>query len=220
VLRARAELAELGPIQALRSTISDSALDQPDIPAWKLDRSRGGGALLEKLVHHVDLWRHLSGDEVEQVFAATRSNRSDDSIVTVTAALRGGAVANALGMDETATENELVIYGQEGSITLGLYRSDGYRRTALHQVPGATRQRLETGVRGAAELAGGFSKERRAGDFKGSYVTHWRRLLRAIETGQEPDCTLEDGRASLEVVLAAVQSADQRSPVAIGAVPA
>jgi predicted dehydrogenase len=82
------------------------------------------------------------------------------------------------------------------------------------------RRRLTTGVRGAGELAGGFSRERRGGDFKSSYVTQWRRLLEAIEAGRPPDCTLEDGRASLEVVLAALQAADQGRPVALGAVPA
>jgi predicted dehydrogenase len=213
VMRARELLPELGPVQAVRSTFSDSLLADPGLPAWRLHRASGGGALTDKLIHHIDLWRHLLGDEVERVTAVTRSGRSDDYVAAVTAQLRGGAVATALGMDATATENELVIYGERGSLALSLYRNDGLRQSGRFEVPGAVRQRLAGAARTLAGYAGGLRKERRGGDFKASYVTQWRRFLEAAATGSPPDCTLEDGRRALELALAAAESAEQGRPV-------
>ncbi len=218
VRRARAELQaqSLGAIQGLRSTFSDSVLERPGLPAWRRQRDSGGGALVDKLSHHLDLWRHLLDDEVQEVSAVSRSNGSDDSVVAVTGTMRGGVVATALGLDKTATDNELVIYGEAGSITLSLYRADGFVRARREDIPGAPRRRLVAGARGFFELAAGAIPSRRGGDFMASYVTQWRRFLRAIETGATPHCTLEDGRRALEIALAAATAADERRPVELG----
>jgi predicted dehydrogenase len=215
VRRARAELEaqSLGAIQGLRSTFSDNVLGRPGLPAWRRQRDSGGGALVDKLSHHVDLWRHLLADEVREVSAVSRSNGSDDSVVAVTGAMRGGVVATALGLDETATDNEVVIYGEAGSITLNLYRSDGFVRAGRDDIPGAPRRRLAAGARGFFELAAGAIPSRRGGDFMTSYVREWRSFLHAIETGATPDCTLEDGRRALEIALAAAKAADERRTV-------
>jgi predicted dehydrogenase len=218
VRRARAELQaqRLGAIQGMHSTVSDSVLERPGLPAWRTERDGGGGALLDKLSHQFDLWRHLLGDEVREVSAVSRSNGADDRVVAVTGTMRGGVVATALGLDQTATDNELVIYGEAGSITLSLYRSDGFVRAGRNEIPGAPRRRLAAGARGFLELAGGAIPGRKGGDFMTSYVTEWRGFLHAIETGATPDCTLEDGRRALEIALAAAKAADQGRPVELG----
>jgi predicted dehydrogenase len=221
VRRARAELKaqRLGPIQGVRSIVSDSVLERPGLPAWRKQRDSGGGALLDKLSHQFDLWRHLLDDEVREVSAVSRSNRSDDSVVSVTGTMRGGVVATALGLDETATDNEIVIYGEAGSITLSLYRSDGFVHAGRDDIPGAPTRRLAAGARGFLELAAGAIPSRRGGDFMTSYVTEWRGFLRAIETGATPECTLEDGRRALEIALAAAKAATDGRPVELAAGP-
>jgi predicted dehydrogenase len=218
VQRARADLQaqSLGAIQGVRSTFSDNVLERPGLPAWRTRRDSGGGALVDKLSHHMDLWRHLLDDEVREVSAVSRSNGSDDSVVAVTGTMRGGVVATALGLDETASDNEIVIYGEAGSITLSLYRADGFVRAGRNDVPGAPRRRLTAGARGLFELAAGAIPSRKGGDFMNSYVTEWRSFLRAIETGATPDCTLEDGRRAVEIALAAAKAADERRPVELG----
>ena len=204
----------------MRSTFSDSVLERPGLPAWRTQRDGGGGALLDKLSHQFDLWRHLLGDEVREVSAVSRSNGADDRVVAVTGTMRGGVVATALGLDQTATDNELVIYGEAGSITLNLYRSDGFVRAGRDDIPGAPRRRLAAGARGFFELAAGAIPSRRGGDFMTSYVREWRGFLHAIETGATPDCTLEDGRRALEIALAAAKAADERRTVELEGGPA
>ncbi len=218
VRRARAQLQaqRLGTIQGMRAIVSDSALERPGLPAWRRQRDSGGGALLEKLSHQVDLWRHLLDDEVSEVSAVSCSDGSDDSLVAVTGTMRGGAVATALGLERSATDNEVTIYGEAGSITLSLYRSDGFVSVGRDEIPGAPRRRLAAGARGLFELAAGATPSRKGGDFMTSYVTEWRSFLHAIETGATPDCTLEDGRRALEIALAAAKAADERRPVELG----
>ena len=219
VRRARAELqgGHLGAIQCLESTVSDSTLDRPGLPEWRKRRERGGGALMDKAIHHLDLWRHLLDDEVKEVFAVSRSGRGDDQTVAVTGSMRGGAVATTLALDATSVGNELTVHGEAGSVALSLYRSDGYRRSGRDDAPSALGGRLARGAGALRELAAGLSKSRRGGDFMTSYVTQWSGFLQAIRDDTDPPCTLADGRRALQIALAAAQSAELGRPVEVEA---
>jgi predicted dehydrogenase len=58
---------------------------------WLGERAQGGGALLDLGSHVVDLWRFLSGEEIESVSAESRSVIIDDESATLRARMRSGA---------------------------------------------------------------------------------------------------------------------------------
>jgi predicted dehydrogenase len=72
VLRAReiARSGRLGPLELLRTLFTSGSLFRGE-PAWPRRRAEGGGVLVETAVHHLDLWRFVSGRELEEVFAAS-----------------------------------------------------------------------------------------------------------------------------------------------------
>lgn len=53
------------------------------------------------------------------------------------------------------------------------------------------------------------------GDFIASYRAEWRHFIDCIQRDTKPQCTMEDGRRALQVVLAAIESASSGKPVRI-----
>ncbi|MDX6492803.1 MAG: hypothetical protein QOH02_738 [Gaiellaceae bacterium] len=209
VRQLRDNLAEgdLGPIHALATTYTDDVLLRPDLAAWRTTRGRGGGTLLEKAIHHFDLWRFLLADEVEEVNSYTGSGRTDDEVACVSARMRGGALASTLAVDATSLSNEIAVYGTKARVALDLYRFDGFRRASPAEAPGAVRTRAEAVLRTARTLPAGLGAIRSGGEAMLSYEAEWRHFAKAIARGGATDSTLEDGVRALEVALAAQESA-------------
>ena len=65
------------------------------------------------------------------------------------------------------------------------------------------------------ELPRGLLQMRRGGDFLASYDAEWNHFLSAIRYDTPVECTLEDGRRALQIVLAAIGSATLGRPVPI-----
>jgi predicted dehydrogenase len=197
----------VGPVTAIATRFTDARLAQPDLPAWRGRRELGGGGLLEKLVHHFDLWRFLLDDEVEDVFADSRSGRSDDETTLVTARMRKGALAHAFGTDLSTSSNEVLVYGEKGSVLVDLYRFDGLVFAGVRDLPGAPLTRLRRLGAGAAQLSRSLNELRSGGLFDASYAAQWRSFAAAVRGGGRPASTFEDGRRALQIALAAAQSA-------------
>ena len=165
----------IGGVQAVTTTFNDARLEQAGLQPWRTRRSLGGGTLLEKAVHHFDLWRFLLDDEVVDVFARTRSGRSEDEVAAVSAVTERGVLFNALSSDLTSSVHELTVWGDAGSIRVDLYRFDGLERADLEALPGSPRVRLERLGAGMATLLRTAPELRRGGVFDSSYGAEWRR---------------------------------------------
>jgi predicted dehydrogenase len=209
----------VGRVQGVASTFNDARATVAGLPPWRLQRAHGGGALIDKGIHHIDLWRFLLDDEVEQVHALSRPGRGDDETLVVSARLRSGVVATMLACDRTSTGNELKVFGEQGALHLDLYRTEGLARVTLTDLPGAPATRLRRMVSGARQLADGIGEIRRGGVFDASYEAQWRHFTSAVVAGRDPECTVEDGRRALQVVLAASESADSGEPRRLDPVP-
>ncbi len=209
----------IGPIEAVRTVYSDPVLERPGLPHWRGRRAAGGGGLLEKAVHHFDLWRFLLGDEVEEVFAFGRRDRGEDQTVAVVARTRGGVVAEALVSDGTATSNEVALYGERGALHLDLYRSDGLRLVGRHDLPGAPRTRLRQLLGAARQVGANLGEIRRGGAFDATYEAEWTAFAEAIRLDRDPQPSLDDGRRSLQIVLAAAHSVSTGEPVRVADAP-
>ena len=203
----------IGGVQAVTTTFNDARLEQAGLQPWRTRRSLGGGTLLEKAVHHFDLWRFLLDDEVVDVFARTRSGRSEDEVAAVSAVTERGVLLNALSSDLTSSVHELTVWGDAGSIRVDLYRFDGLERADLEALPGSPRVRLERLGAGMATLLRTAPELRRGGVFDSSYGAEWRAFAAAIRGNDEPTSSLVDGVKALEIALAAQRSAESGEPI-------
>ena len=73
VQRTRAMIAagELGDVTCIRSVFTnDVPLD--DAARWRGSRALGGGGILDRAVHEIDLWRYLLADDVAEVCRGLR----------------------------------------------------------------------------------------------------------------------------------------------------
>jgi myo-inositol 2-dehydrogenase/D-chiro-inositol 1-dehydrogenase len=208
-LEARALLRSgaIGRVRAITSVFADPLASQPQLPEWRRRRAQGGGALLDKGVHHFDLWRFLLADEVLAVRGATSSGGIDDEVATVTARSAGGVHLAAVVMDTSAVENRMTIHGDAGALCIDFYRSDGLELRGAGALPGAPASRLRRAGASLAALAANAGEVRRGGAFDSAYDRQWRHFAAAAR-GEEPaGCTALDGRAALAIALAALADA-------------
>jgi predicted dehydrogenase len=153
----------LGRIRAVRSLWEEP----PD------DRDRGVPPLLDRGIHHVDLWRWVLGAEVQ-------SARFENGRLTATV---GADVAAELRLGEAdRSTNVLAVDGERGVARADLYSIGEWRGFS------ALRHLGEVG---------------RGGPYQGAFVAQWRAVARALRTGGDPPASLADGRRALEVLLGA-----------------
>ncbi len=210
----------LGQIQAVRAVFSDSTLSRSDLPDWRRRRALGGGGLLDKGVHHFDLVRYLLGEEIALVAGASSGGRADDEVVAVSGRTTSGVSLAMLILDSTTLSNELTIYGEQASLYLDCYRSDGLELRGLREVPGAPRTRLRRMASSLGQLGSNVGELRQGGVFDASYLAEWRHFADAVRHDLEPECRLEDGRRALQVALAAAEAAALGRSVEVALSPA
>jgi predicted dehydrogenase len=213
VERARRLVREgrLGRVQAVRSAFTNPVLDA-EID-WKTKRPLAGGALVDRAVHHFDLWRYVLGEEVAEVFGLTRSERGDDQSTLVTARTTEGTPLTTLALDDSVVTHDLAIYGSEAAVFADLCRFDGFDVAPRTELPGSPAARLRRARDAVRRPGESLRAVRGGGDFRLSYVEQWRHFARAVRGEEEASPTLADGRAALEVALAAARSADSGAAV-------
>jgi myo-inositol 2-dehydrogenase / D-chiro-inositol 1-dehydrogenase len=201
-----------GQLENVRSVLTSC---HNDVPNWRKRRASGGGVLFEMAMHHFDLWRHLLGEEIDEISTCSRSGVWEDESATVSARLSCGALASATFAECTSQNNSLEIYGREGSLSVSFYRFDGLERTAISDIPGNIPARIRGLKQFIKEFPQAVQTLRQGGEWLQSYVEEWRHFVKSIRTGMPVECGLEDGRRALTVALAAIQSADTGKAIMI-----
>jgi predicted dehydrogenase len=209
VLRA----GRLGTVQALRTAFTSPILD--GAVDWQGRRSLGGGALLDRAVHHFDLWRFLLGTEIVEVSALTQSRRGDDQSAVITARAADGLLVTTLVLDDSAVSQDLAIYGTDGAVFVDCCRVDGFHLAPRREPPGSLRSRLRRARESLEHPSETVQAIRRGGDFRVGFEEQWRHFAHAIREGIEPSPSLADGRAAMEIAVAAARSADSGLPVGL-----
>jgi myo-inositol 2-dehydrogenase/D-chiro-inositol 1-dehydrogenase len=209
----------MGRVVVIATTNTTGLHHRYAMPAWRDRRIVGGGVLIEVAVHHFDLLRFLTGAEVDQVFAFIRSERSDDEAATVALQLSNGVIASLAFADRSYDINEIEVYGEAGRLQLDVYRPDGLSVARVLRTPGTVPPRsgpVRTTLAGVPR-PGPLARKR--GDVVASYQAEWRHFADCVRRDQPTECTLEDGRRTLEVMLAALASAERGRPVRVGEAP-
>src|SRR5215208_6113433 len=188
---------EIGPTGLMSARYFCNSLHAP----WWRDRSKSGGQLVEQVIHMVDLMRYLMGEAVSAY--SRQENRfhrdvADYSVEDVSATVFGFQ-GGALG----------VIYATNGAIPgkwINDYRLVSQKLTA--EFSNANNALLhftaETPVRTET-----ISSE------KNVHLAELQDLLTAIRTDGQTRTPLRDGAKSLDMALAATQSAETHQEVSL-----
>lgn len=192
-----ASTGALGKIHLLRSITRDPAFPLPGRPMpWMIVR--------ETLIHDFDSLRWLAGSDAVEVYAmgealdwATEEQGVlDTALVSIRFANGAMATADASFRSAYGYDVRAEVYGSNGMATAG----DGRVDTAWHySATGVNRPQ----VNWYRDL------------FGASYLAEMAHFVECVKTGQAPAVTGQDGRASLVMADAAVESMQTQRPVKI-----
>jgi UDP-N-acetylglucosamine 3-dehydrogenase len=208
VRRAR-ELVEDGTIGrpvALATMWSSSFDYRPEAAPWRQRRATGGGSLSELVPYHVDVWRYLLGEEIEEISAISHSEPWDDETVALSGRTASGVALAAVATQDSVNANELVLHGTKARLRVDLYRLGGIELQARDEFPGDPLLRLRAAAASAKALASRAVRPRAPSEYEDTYRLEWLHFLDVVHGRAEPECTVEDGVRNLEVVLAASAS--------------
>ena len=206
----------LGGLEAIR-TVFTSSFDYRDVASpWRLRRELGGGALREMGPHHLDIWRFVTGREVDEVFASSRSAEDEDDTAVIAGVLDGGARAETLVSQRSTNVNEIEVFGDRGRLRVSCYRYDGLDVQLGRGFGGDVRQRLVGLARATAGLPALVRSVRGRSDYLDSYTAQWLHFVDVAAGGAAADPGVEDGVRNVEVLAAAVESLEsgRSQPVA------
>lgn len=207
VERAAAQLraGAIGDVHSAR-TVFTSGLP---VTGWRARRDQGGGVLLDLASHHVDLVRHLLGQEVESVFARVRSRQTQDDTASLDIRMQDGCtvqIAVALG---SVDEDRIEVIG-----TLGTLLVDRIRGTdVMRHAPRGGEAGFRVGQLGRPWYR---LQKRRSPWQEPSFGPTLAAFVTACRTGASATPDLHDGWHVMQVIDAARRSADMGSVVRIG----
>jgi predicted dehydrogenase len=199
----------VGEIEAIHGVVSGGDHDREgerEWRRWKADRRRGGGTLFEQAPHHYDLWRLLTGAEVEEVSALTRENAEGEVGASISARLSGGPLVSTSLVHSPTTMNQLTVQGPAGRLEISILEYDGLRFTPSSAFPGDLGARARRVREAVAQLPRGLRTLRQGGEFALSYRRQWERFLAAVRDDEPLLCPLAGGLKALQVALAAIAS--------------
>lgn len=205
----------LGRLKAVRSVYTHDRTGA-NAPDWHRKLALGGGVGFNEAVHHYDLWRYLTGQEVvETTCLSTPSPAYEDETSVITARMGGGIVASGVFSFLTGPNSEVELFGDKGRLLISLYRFDGLQFYPTSTYPGALSDRWKRGAKSLLALPGLADDARNGGGFQSTFTGCWKSFGQALRTGSPPFCTLDDGRRALAIALAAAKSSKDGVPTQV-----
>ncbi|MGI8995332.1 MAG: Gfo/Idh/MocA family protein [Pyrinomonadaceae bacterium] len=201
---ARRYIAEqrLGALIGARSVFSAAART---LPEWKQRRDSGGGVLLDLASHHIDLVRFFFGQEIGQVSAQVRSQRSEHDSATLELRLADGLPVQSFFTMSALDEDRFEFYGTAGKLTVDrlLSRTIEVTDAARRMIELKRLQSAFASLLHNPPLAGKLNKRNSEPSFQRAVV----QFVAAVRHQQPASPDFEDGYRSLAVVAAAEESA-------------
>lgn len=177
------------------------AAPETGLPEWKRSRRSGGGALLDQASHHFDLIRFVFDDEIAEVSASLRSQRSEADTAIVNLRLSSGLLLQSFLSIDSIDEDRFEVYGEGVRVSVDRYRSDDV------EVFGSGLDSGRKGLSGVVRRLAWRIERRRAPVRDPSFGYALARFVESIRLGTSASPGFEDGYRSLAAVLAAEESA-------------
>jgi predicted dehydrogenase len=89
--------------------------------------------------------------------------------------------------EATATNKEMEIYGQKGSLSLSLYRFDGFRFIPKSNPPGGISGRLQEILHTIRQIPNALSSRKWGGIHNSAFLAEWQHFAECIHRNIKPE---------------------------------
>lgn len=178
-----------------------------DQASWRGTWAQDGGALMNQCIHGIDLLRWMMGDEVEEVYGATRQQFHDyleaEDVGMAVVKFKNGAIGTIEGTTNVYPKNleeTLYIFGENGTVKIG---GTSTNNIDVWEFADETKDDAEN--KGLEEETSNV--------YGNGHTSLFADVIGAIENDRKPYVDAVSGRNALEMVLAIYKSQKMRQPV-------
>lgn len=174
---------------------------------WRGTWEQDGGALMNQCIHGIDLLRWMFGDEVEEVYGATRQQfhhyLEAEDIGMAIVKFKNGAIATIEGTTNVYPQNleeTLYIFGEKGTVKIG-----GKSTNNIDVWDFADETDKDNANKNLQEATSNV--------YGNGHTSLYADVIDAIENDRKPYVDAVAGRNALEMVLAIYESQKEGMPV-------
>ncbi|MDO4556769.1 MAG: Gfo/Idh/MocA family oxidoreductase [Lachnospiraceae bacterium] len=178
-----------------------------DQAAWRGTWAQDGGALMNQCIHGIDLLRWMMGDEIEEIYGATRRQFHDyleaEDVGMAVIKFKNGAIGTIEGTTNVYPKNleeTLYLFGEKGTVKIG-----GTSTNNIDVWDFADETDIDQKNKGLQEETSNV--------YGNGHTSLFADVIDAIKTDRKPYVDAVAGRNALEVVLAIYKSQKIGSPV-------
>lgn len=178
-----------------------------DQAPWRGTWEQDGGTLMNQCIHGIDLLRWMMGDDVVEVYGATRQRFHDyleaEDVGVAVIKFASGAVGTVEGTSNVFPKNleeTLFIFGENGSVKIG-----GISTNNVDVWDFADETEDDIANKGLAEQTSNV--------YGNGHTLLYADMIDAIESDRKPYVDAVAGRNALEMVLAIYKSQKTGEPV-------
>lgn len=174
--------------------------DYYDQASWRGKWASDGGALMNQCIHGIDLLRWMMGDEIEEIYGATRQQFHDylecEDVGMAVVKFKNGAVGTIEGTVNVYPKNleeTLYVFGENGTVKLG--------GTSCNNI-----DVWDFADENAEDVKNKELKEATSNVYGNGHTSLFADMIDAIENDRKPYVDAVAGRNALEVVLSIYKS--------------
>ncbi len=178
-----------------------------DQASWRGTWAQDGGALMNQCIHGIDLLRWMMGDEVEEIYGATRQQLHDyleaEDVGMAVIKFKNGAIGTIEGTTNVYPKNleeTLYIFGENGTVKIG-----GTSTNNIDVWDFADETAEDTKNKGLEEETSNV--------YGNGHTSLFADVIDAIKNDRKPYVDAIAGRNALEMVLAIYKSQRDGVPV-------
>lgn len=197
------------PVQRAKAAIEQGVIGEPVFATWRFGGEANHGTsrhanLIETQCHGFDMLEHLVGPISSVAAQMTDKTYGDWSTVAIALEFENRAVGTMLGSYDSSyayPDSQLIeVNGTEGRLVI----HDTVQALSIHRVGDEMAQHWQAGY---------FNDEARY--FAGTFDRHVDAVLAAFRAGDPPPVHARAGRRALQLALAAIESHETGSRVAL-----
>lgn len=178
-----------------------------DQASWRGTWAQDGGALMNQCIHGIDLLRWMMGDEIEEVYGATRQQfhgyLEAEDVGMAVVKFKNGAIGTIEGTTNVYPKNleeTLYVFGENGTVKIG--------GTSTNNI-----DVWDFADETADDLKKKDLKEATSNVYGNGHTSLFADVIDAIENDRQPYVDAVAGRNALEVVLSIYKSQKEGKPV-------
>ncbi len=178
-----------------------------DQASWRGKWASDGGCLMNQCIHGIDLLRWMMGDEIEEVYGATRQQFHDyleaEDIGMAVVKFKNGAIGTIEGTVNVYPKNleeTLYLFGEKGTVKLG----------------GTSTNNIDIwnfADENEADTANKSLQEATSNVYGNGHTSLFADMIAAIKEDRKPYVDAAAGRNALEMILAIYKSQKTGLPV-------